>query len=205
MSKSFEFDISISADKQRRQKNLRRKSGAVETSSKTCDHPKCNCPGLYRAPKSASQLDDYYWFCEQHVREYNSKWNFFEDPGEELKIDVEKKSYVGSVEEQRKVRKQKAWQRHGINDPLELLGSKGTIRKENGDSILARLTADERRAVQILDVEASWSKAKIRQQYKSLVKIYHPDQNGGFRDEEDRLQMVLWAWNKINKSKHFSK
>ena len=34
--------------------------------------------GQYRAPKSPDVLDDYYWFCRDHVREYNLKWNFFE-------------------------------------------------------------------------------------------------------------------------------
>ena len=206
MSDPFEFDISISADKQRRQKGRRSMTGAVETSSRICDHPNCKRRGRFRAPKSPKQLDDFYWFCQKHVREYNLKWNFFEasDGGQEEAAPTETEEANGSTaEEQRKARQQKAWSRHGIDDPLEILGSKGTRRKRPQDAGLMRLTADERRAVQILDVKPTWSKAEIRHQYTSLVKVYHPDLNGGYREEEDRLRMVIWAWDQIKNSRHF--
>ena len=29
-----------------------------------------------RAPKSPDNLEDFKWFCREHVREYNLKWNF---------------------------------------------------------------------------------------------------------------------------------
>src|SRR5262252_347373 len=41
-----------------------------------CQHPQCSEPGLYRAPKSRARLNEYYWFCLEHVRAYNSAWNF---------------------------------------------------------------------------------------------------------------------------------
>jgi hypothetical protein len=39
--------------------------------------PGCREHGEYRAPKDRA-LSDYYWFCLDHVREYNSAWNFFQ-------------------------------------------------------------------------------------------------------------------------------
>ena len=41
-----------------------------------CDRPGCSCAGDYRAPKSR-ELSDYYWFCLDHVREYNKAWDYF--------------------------------------------------------------------------------------------------------------------------------
>lgn len=205
MPEQFDFDISISADKQRRQSGRKNKTGEVETSSRTCQHPECRLQGKYRAPKSREKTDDYYWFCKAHVSEYNHNWNYYtaqidkDDDSNENEF-----SEFGSAEEQRLAQQHHAWQRLGINDPLEILGESGTIRNSNDTSLHSRLTPDERRAIQILDVEASWSKSKIRHQYTSLVKIYHPDLNGGYRDEEDRLQLVIWAWGKIKSSKHFS-
>ena len=73
----FGFDISAASDKKKRSRGRRGMSGAFETSTRACDHAGCNQPGQYRAPKSPDQLDDYYWFCRDHVREYNLKWNFF--------------------------------------------------------------------------------------------------------------------------------
>ena len=41
-----------------------------------CDHPHCNLAAEHRAPKSRDRLDQYHWFCLEHVREYNKAWNF---------------------------------------------------------------------------------------------------------------------------------
>ena len=44
---------------------------------KLCDHEKCNNNGDFRAPKSRSQLNEYYFFCLKHVTEYNKSWDFY--------------------------------------------------------------------------------------------------------------------------------
>ena len=49
-----------------------RKYFAPQTDDKErrCDHPGCNKPGEYRAPKNR-KLKEYYWFCLEHVQEYD--------------------------------------------------------------------------------------------------------------------------------------
>ncbi len=42
-----------------------------------CDHPDCPAAGEYRAPKSRTSLNQYWWFCLEHVREYNARWDFY--------------------------------------------------------------------------------------------------------------------------------
>ena len=69
----FEFDISVSADKKRRSRGRRGMSGAFDTSSRICEHDGCGEPGKYRAPKHPDNLEEFYWFCLTHVREYNLK------------------------------------------------------------------------------------------------------------------------------------
>ena len=73
----FDFDISAAADKKRRSRG-RGISGAVETSGRICEREGCSKPGKYRAPRSPDNLDEFHWFCLDHVREYNLKWNFFQ-------------------------------------------------------------------------------------------------------------------------------
>lgn len=38
-----------------------------------------NCPdlGIYKAPKSRTDLTSYLWFCLEHIQEYNKKWNYY--------------------------------------------------------------------------------------------------------------------------------
>ena len=81
-SDPFGFDISAASDKKRRSKGRRGMSGAFETSTRKCDKAGCTQPGQYRAPKSPKHLDDYYWFCKDHVREYNTNWNYFQGQSE---------------------------------------------------------------------------------------------------------------------------
>ena len=44
-----------------------------------CDHPDCRETGQYRAPRSRQELHRFYWFCLEHVREYNAAWNYYAD------------------------------------------------------------------------------------------------------------------------------
>ncbi|MEM8569499.1 MAG: J domain-containing protein [Pseudomonadota bacterium] len=212
----FDFDISVSADKKRRARS-RSRSGAVESSSRTCSHPNCDKPGKYRAPKSPDQLDEFLWFCLEHVREYNLKWNFFHSHSDE---ELEQQFNADRVWERQtrpfaegrgQDRDQphsegRAWQRLGIDDPMDILGEKGTQdpRRESARSLSQRrLPPTERRALEILESRDTQTKSEIRRQYKALVKDLHPDMNGGRRDDEARLAEVVWAWEQIKASRSF--
>ena len=61
----------------------------------------------------------------------------------------------------------------------------------------------ERRALEILEAEDHWTKADIRKAYKALIKVLHPDINGGDRSQEEQLQQVVWAWDQIKPSRNF--
>jgi DnaJ domain len=202
----FEFDISASADKKRRKTGRRGFSGAFETSNKGCEYPGCKEAGAYRAPKSPDLLDEYYWFCKDHVREYNLKWNFFNGTTDEEFQKFLEKDRVWGRETKPFSQKDdgRAWQRLGVDDPLELLGSNATQNPGRGPAAATRkLPPTERKALEVLDARDTWTKAEIRKQYKSLVKDLHPDMNAGDRSDEDRLQEVVWAWDQIKDSRFF--
>ena len=48
-----------------------------EPPARGCDHPGCAGGGEFRAPKSRLEIERYYWFCLEHVRAYNSAWNYY--------------------------------------------------------------------------------------------------------------------------------
>lgn len=214
-SSPLDFDISASADKKRRARA--RGASGVET-GRTCDKPGCDKPGRFRAPRSPEQLDDFFWFCLDHVREYNLKWNFFQDQSE---AELERQFAADRVWN-RPTRpfgdtvagrggtphaEGRAWARFGYQDPMEALGDKGTLNpggeREQAVRPQRRLPPTERRALEILDAQDTQSKTEIRQIYKALVKDLHPDMNGGKRDDEARLTEVVWAWEQIKTSRSF--
>jgi len=202
----FNFDLRVSTDKKKRKTGRRGMSGAFETSKRVCEHPGCEETGQYRAPKSPDNLEDFLWFCREHVREYNLKWNFFDGTTEaemEAQLDRDRvwdrptKPFKKSVEE-------KAWARLGVDDAHQVLGENAT--RNPGKSTTGgtrKLPPTERRAVQILEAKEHWTKAEIRKSYKALIKILHPDMNGGDRSDEERLQEVVWAWDQIKASRSF--
>jgi hypothetical protein len=203
----FGFDISVGADKKKRVKTRRGMSGVFETSTRKCEHPGCDLAGQYRAPKSPDIFDDYWWFCKDHVREYNTKWNFFSGATEEeyeAQVDKDRVWERPTKPFGKKGEEQRAWSRLGIQDPLDVLGQNGT--RNPGKSITGgtrRLPPTERKALEILEARDHWTRPEIRKQYKSLVKDLHPDMNGGDRSDEDRLQEVVWAWDQIKESRNF--
>ncbi|MEM9198892.1 MAG: DnaJ domain-containing protein [Pseudomonadota bacterium] len=212
----FDFDISVSADKQRRARR-RGLSGAVEGADRACDHPNCTAKAAYRAPRSPDDLEQFYWFCLEHVREYNRRWNFFADLNDtqmEQQIEADRLwgrptwSFRGSPDGDPRAASHidgAAWRRMGFEDPIEILGEKATRGGDPRSAAPARrrLPQTERRALEILGAEDAATKTEIRALYKELVKQLHPDMNGGHRDDEDRLQEVLWAWEQIKGSRSF--
>ena len=116
----FGFDLSAKTDKKRRTKGRRGMTGAFETSTRVCDKAGCEEPAQYRAPKNPRNLDDYFWFCKDHVREYNQNWNYFQGQSEaEFQEFLDNatvwerptKPFGRATQEQK-------WARHGIDDPL---------------------------------------------------------------------------------------
>ncbi len=209
MSKTdpFGFDISVSASKKKNPRGRRGMSGAFDTSTRVCEHPGCEESGQYRAPKSPDVLDDYLWFCKDHVREYNNKWNFFENATEaELEAQFSK-DRVWERETKpfgKKSEEQRAWARLGVDDPHQVLGENATRNPGKANGGTRRLPPTERKAIEILDAKDTMSKAEIRKVYKSLIKVLHPDMNGGDRSHEDQLTEVVWAWDQIKGSRHFA-
>ena len=208
----LEFDISVSADKKRRSKS-RGSSGAFESSSHVCEAPGCEHTGKYRAPKSPKNVDEFHWFCLKHVKEYNQKWNFFEDHSPEelekqFKADRvwERKTapFKENSDEKSVQPEGRAWTRLGLEDPYDILSSGNNSAGLNTKYSGKRLPASERKALEIMGVKDNMSKSEIRKIYKELVKDLHPDRNSGSRADEERLSEVVWAWEQLKSSRSFN-
>ncbi len=201
----FGFDMSVSSSKKKNPRGRRGMSGASETSTRICDHDGCNEAGKYRAPKSPDVMDDYYWFCQEHVREYNLKWNFFNTTSEAeiaAQMDQDRVWDRPTKPMNKKTVEQRAWARLGVDDPHQVLGENATMNPGKGPA-QRRLPATERRALEVLEAKDNWTKPEIRKAYKSLIKVLHPDMNGGDRSQEDQLNEVVWAWDQVKASKSF--
>ncbi|WP_225029513.1 J domain-containing protein [Xinfangfangia pollutisoli] len=202
----FEFDLRVSADKKRKSAG-RRGAGVAESAARACDYVGCSKPGEFRAPKSPEALDQFFWFCKDHIREYNLKWNYFQGSSDDDFAKFLEKDRVWGRETKPFSRKDdgNAWARMGVNDPMEILGEKATRNPGPTPTSGAtrKLPPSERKALEILDARDTWSRTEIRKAYKGLIKVLHPDMNGGDRSQEEQLQEVVWAWDQIKDSRYF--
>lgn len=214
----FDYDVSVSADKARRQRR-RGMSGVVEGAERLCEHPRCDRPAAYRAPRAPGELHSYRWFCLVHVREYNAAWNFFANWDEEAldsqwradriwdrptwRFGQQPKKPLGAEPHA----DGRAWERFGFADPFDVLGGNATLnpgRAEPGRPARLQLPKNVRSALDVLGARPEMTRAEIRARYRALVKDLHPDMNGGDRRDEARLRRVLWAWAQIKASRQFA-
>ncbi|MEM6621993.1 MAG: J domain-containing protein [Pseudomonadota bacterium] len=215
----FEYDISVTADKARRARS-RGMTGSFDSSTKTCQWPGCSAAGVYRAPVSPEKLDEFNWYCLEHVRAVNKSWNFFagwteEELEAQNKADRTWERPTWTLKDGPKVTAQnwphsegQAWARWGFNDPLDVLGDAATQNPGRTEGApkrrFRRLARDEQRAMDTLGLPHEVENlGDVRARYRELVKDLHPDMNGGGRDDEARLTRVIRAWDILKKSKSF--
>jgi len=215
-----DFDISVKADKKRRS---RRKGtgGAFTDSSRVCDWPDCDSKGVHRAPASPQDLDSFRWFCADHIREYNRRWDFYKGMSAD-EIDAARRADQSWDRPTWKMQDKKptgahrvshaegrSWERFGFSDPMEVLGENATINPgemNEKDARRARrrlLPKADLKALQALDLDETATASSVRERYSILVKQLHPDMNGGDRSEETRLRHVITAWHHLKKSAAF--
>ena len=202
----FGFDMSVKSAKQKNPRGRRGMSGEFETSQRVCEQDGCREPGKFRAPKAPDVLDEFFWFCKDHVREYNLKWNFFDGTTEaEMNAQRSKDKVWERETKPMGDPEARAWARLGIEDPHQVLGQNATRNPGRGNPAghTRKLPPTERKAIDILEAKDHWTKAEVRKAYKSLIKVLHPDMNGGDRSQEEQLQQVVWAWDQIKDSRNF--
>ncbi len=173
------------------------------TGATPCDHPGCAAPASHRAPKGRSQLDNFYWFCLDHIREYNRNWNYC--------------SGMSDTQVESEIRNDTVWRR-----PSWPLGSQGSSFKANArfrddlgvfEAAASMNAREEQRkradrpkpdarigqALRIMNFDGPVTLTELKSRYKELVKRLHPDANGGDRAAEDKLKDINQAYATLKK------
>jgi len=164
-----------------------------------CDHPGCAQSGEYRAPRSPEELRNYYWFCLDHVQSYNRAWNYYSDMDE------------GEIEAQ--IRFDTQWQRptwplggrgafdydrqpDGFEDPFEMFVEARARAHERRarQETPATLRSREEQALATLGLVPPVTAEQLKSRFKELVKKLHPDANGGDKQAEESLRLVIEAY-----------
>ena len=164
-----------------------------KNSFKKCDSDKCNEKGEYKAPKSRIKLNQYFFFCLKHIKEYNKSWDFYKG----MTVDEIENSMRSDT-----VWDRPSWPLKGnyknVYDDFnnfneDFITEEDYNYNENyfKNKILdEKMTIDEIKALKELGLEIPISLEKIKKNYKKLVKIFHPDVNGNNKDAEERFKQI---------------
>lgn len=162
---------------------------------KPCDMPGCPDHGEHRAPKDRS-LSDHYWFCFNHVKDYNAAWDFFSGMNDtEVEEQILRSMYGdrptwrydvdGAAAE---ALKRATWQTYHFTNqepPKDEPPRRPTGLNPN---------TPEFESLSLMGLEPPVNLASIKARYKELAKKYHPDLNRGDKDAEDLLKSINVAY-----------
>jgi hypothetical protein len=182
---------------------------SLKPGEKPCEWPDCHKAAKARAPKSRERMNDYYNFCQPHAAEYNKNWNFFEGMSEGEAKGHREAIITGG-------RPTWAFRASRLSREAANFAAKGTTGPQVYDahSVFgggARPTETapqkavkvygkiERMAFADLDLDVGADAETIKKRYTELLKRCHPDNNGGDRSAEDKLQRVIKAYKVLKK------
>jgi len=184
---------------------------------KACEWEGCDQPGEYRAPKGNRAVGEYHNFCLEHVRHYNQVFNFFAGmKPEEMEAQLRREqetdgrpswgfgAKAGSTAGPRMPRgaPRQPGQRP-IHDPFGVFARYARYQKRAPQQERVKpLHEPDRRAFETLGFAGYAKSDEIKKAYKALVKIHHPDANGGDKSSEDRLRAIIAAYSHL-KAKGF--
>lgn len=180
------------------------------TSTLCCQWKGCEKAGTHRAPMGRGRDGEYFWFCVDHVRQYNASYNYFDGMSDHEVETFLKESITGH----RPTWKLGSDDANGPGGPAN--GADDAVRKardphgffawrakqarEQARTKKRTLKPLERKALQTLHLGPDATKDDIKTRYKSLVKEHHPDANGGDRRSEDKLREILQAYNYLKQA-----
>lgn len=169
--------------------------------TRACDFPGCACEGEHRAPKARDRLNEYYWFCLDHVREYNRAWDYYAGmSADQIEDEVRRDTTwqrptwpMGYWNTQEKFLRDRVVRGFGFEFGRD--GKPGESEEQTQRRQAARTPEEE--ALIVLDLAPPVEFAQIKARYRELAKLHHPDRNGGDKEAEERLKHINQAYNTL--------
>ncbi|HEX7710470.1 MAG TPA: J domain-containing protein [Sphingomonadaceae bacterium] len=191
--------------------------GRVEGAERICEAEGCKAAGEFRAPGSRTHgfdgPGDWRWFCLDHVRAFNSAYDWFEGMTPDEIFEAQS-PVAGWRRDTRAFRADAGvdgmprWA--DFDDPLDAIGARASdIRRraqqnQSRNTAFARFTPREREALDAMGLGGDADRSALRRRYSQLVRKYHPDRNGGDRSQEGKLGRVVEAYQLLRKSPAFA-
>lgn len=177
-----------------------------------CDWEGCEEPGEYKAPKGNRAEGQYHHFCLEHVRHYNTAFNFFagmekDELEEALHTPPKPEARPSFANGQAGIHTSRTARTAGVRpgdkygDPFGVFARYRHRQSQQPAAERVRpLHEQDRRALETLGIIGQAKSDEIKRAYKTLVKLHHPDANGGNKASEERLRAIIAAYSHLKKT-----
>lgn len=161
-----------------------------------CDHPGCEAFGLYRAPKSRKHLEkgvnDWYWLCLTHVRDYNNSWNYYANMNE-AQINAERINDVTWDRPSWTFGQQNCILNHTFKDPFGFFENNYSSEKTHTPP------SKDQEAFNLLELSIPFTREQLQKNYRRLAKKYHPDANCNNPNSHEMIRRINQAYSYLQK------
>ena len=161
-----------------------------------CEWENCNENGEFKAPAEKDNSRNFKWLCEEHIKLFNKKWNYFEGMSENeianfLKADLtwhRPTQEFGSSDNFFNI----LWN-NAMSDKFNIFNKDESLHVNKR----RKLDEKDKDAFMIMGLEFNADWATIQKKFKTLVKKFHPDKNLGNRKYEDKLKKITLAYSHL--------
>ncbi len=161
-----------------------------------CDHKSCKKIGSYKAPIEKDNSKKFKWLCLDHIKEFNRNWDYFKGMSDQEVCEFLKSDMTWHKPTQ------------SFNSPNNFFSIlwKNTLNEVGGIlsnghgkyiKTIINFSNKDIEAFKIIELEVGTKWEKIQNQFKKLVKKYHPDMNAGNKKFEEKLKIVTLAYTQL--------
>jgi len=161
-----------------------------------CESKNCKEIGKFKAPAEKDNSKNFKWLCENHIKLFNKKWNYFDGMSQEqienfLKSDLtwhRPTQKFGSTDNFFNI----LWN-NVLNDKFKIFQEEKSIHAYNNKQLCEK----DKDAFRILELKFSADWTTIQKKFKTLVKKFHPDKHSGNKQYEDKLKKITLAYSHL--------
>lgn len=172
-----------------------------------CQWEGCDKKGAHRAPMGRGKDGKYYRFCVDHVRQYNASYNYFDGMSDTEVAAFLKDSATGhrptwkvAANSAMPGTKPPNVPPEAAADPHAFFAWRAKNAREEAPERRRKLKPLERKSITVLNLSETASKEEIKTKFKELVKLHHPDANGGDSRSEEKLREIIQAYNYLKQA-----
>jgi curved DNA-binding protein CbpA len=168
-----------------------------------CQWKGCENQAKHRAPMGRGRDGEFFYFCADHVRQYNASYNYFDGMSDSQIQEFQRDARtghrptwkVGSNESGAKKKSGADAKTAEASSFAAYRAAKAKATRTKGQARRRKLRPLEKKSFDAMSLPENATKDEVKARFKQLVKEHHPDANGGDKGAEDKLREIIQAYN----------